>query len=430
VGSRNSVRQQQSAVRGPCGTPPASCDAHAYRPTGFSVEFLSLLELEQALSRMKKCKRMDPSPRNIPSLDGLRAISVLMVISAHMNAPLARLIPFVPFWLYLDWGALGVQTFFVISGFLITHLLLKELEATGTISLKRFYFRRALRIFPPFYVYLAVALVLTLAGVFSGELRAFLVAGTYTWNYLGSGSELLEHTWSLSLEEQFYLLWPAALVCLGPRKGAKLAVWVILLSPGSRIVTYFLAPHHRALLNAMLHTGLDSIMFGCLLAILWRNTRFNRFLQPFVRGPVAAAAAAFVLFLGPIFPEFRFQGRYSLVFGLTLNAICLSLILIYVVRVPNSPAGRLLNTPVLRHLGIISYSLYLWQQMFTGVNANRFFPWSLAAILGCAELSYWIVERPSLNLRDRMEASFRWKKGTTAVAADPSSSQESQVQEA
>jgi peptidoglycan/LPS O-acetylase OafA/YrhL len=359
---------------------------------------------------------MQAGSRNIPSLDGLRAVSVLMVIAAHMSGSLARLIPFVPFWLYLVWGALGVQTFFVISGFLITHLLLKELNASGTISLKRFYFRRALRIFPAFYVYMAVALAVTLAGWAAGNLQAFVVAGTYTQNYLGGGSELLEHTWSLSLEEQFYLLWPATLVFLGTRKSSKLAVWVILLSPVSRIVTYYLAPNHRALLGAMLHTGLDSIMFGCLLAILWRNPRFNQIVQPVVRGWAAAIAAAFVLGLGPVLLQARFRGSYSLVFGLTLNAICLSLILLYVVRVPGSAVGRLLNTAVLRHLGVISYSLYLWQQMFTGVNSVRFFPWSLPAILACAELSYWLVERPSLRLRERLEYRWQWK---TKIAAQP-----------
>jgi peptidoglycan/LPS O-acetylase OafA/YrhL len=356
---------------------------------------------------------MPPVVRNIPSLDGLRALSVLMVVAAHVNGSLAGLIPAIPFWLYLVWGALGVQTFFVISGFLITHLLLKELHATGTISLKHFYFRRALRIFPAFYVYLAVSLAVTLAGWVPGNLRAFLVAGTYTWNYLGGGSDLLVHTWSLSLEEQFYLLWPAALVLLGTRKSVKLAVWVILLSPVSRVVTYFLMPDHRALLNAMLHTGLDSIMFGCLLAILWRNVRFNQRIQPFVRGWVAACAAAFSLILGPVFLGARFRGSYGFVFGFTLNAICLSLILLYVVRNPDSPAGRLLNTPVLRHLGVISYSLYLWQEMFTGQNSVRFFPWSLPAILACAELSYWLVERPSLRLRSHLESAFHWKENGT-----------------
>jgi peptidoglycan/LPS O-acetylase OafA/YrhL len=359
---------------------------------------------------MQKFVSMPPTgSRDIPSLDGLRALSVLMVVAAHTSGPLTRLIPFIPFWIYMVWGALGVQTFFIISGFLITHLLLKELNATGTISLKHFYFRRALRIFPAFYVYLAAALAVTLAGWVPGELRAFLVAGTYTWNYLGGGSELLVHTWSLSLEEQFYLLWPAALVFLGTNKSIKLAVWVILLSPISRVVTYFLMPHHRALLNAMLHTGLDSIMFGCLLAILWRNERFNQRVQPFVRAWVAACAAAFSLILGPVFLGARFRGSYGFVFGFTLNALCLSLILLYVVRIPNSPAGRLLNVPVIRHLGVISYSLYLWQEMFTGDNNARFFPWNLLAILACAELSYWLVERPSLRLRSRLETAFHWQ---------------------
>jgi peptidoglycan/LPS O-acetylase OafA/YrhL len=353
-------------------------------------------------------------PRNIPSLDGLRAVSVLLVLASHMNGVLAQKLPFIPFWLYVFWGALGVQTFFVISGFLITHLLLKELNTTGTVNLKRFYFRRAMRIFPPFYVYLAVALSLTLAGFFPGELRAFLVAGTYTWNYLGTGSELVEHTWSLSLEEQFYLLWPAALVFLGARKSVKLAVCVILLSPVSRIVTYYLVPHQRALLNAMLHTGLDSIMFGCLLAMLWRNPRFNQFVQPLLRGWVAAFAAAFTLILGPVFLQARFQGSYTLVFGFTLNALCLSQILLYVVRIPQSPVGRLLNTPLLRHLGVISYSLYLWQQPFTRANSVPSVPWNLLAILACAEMSYWLIERPSFWLRDRLEQA-RSSKRTIAV---------------
>ena len=353
-------------------------------------------------------------PRNIPSLDGLRAVSVCLVVAAHMNGVLAQKIPLIPYWLYIFWGALGVQTFFIISGFLITFLLLKELNATGTLGLRRFYFRRALRIFPPLYAYLAVALVLTSAGIFAGNMKAFMVAATYTSNYLGGGSELLEHTWSLSLEEQFYLLWPAALVWLGTRKSIKLAIWVILLSPLSRIVTYYVAPDHRALLNGMLHTGLDSIMFGCLLALFWHNSQFNDFVQPLVRGWVAALAAAFVLILGPMLQS-HFRGSYGLVIGFTLNAICLSQILLYVVRVPESGVGRVLNSAVLRHLGVISYGLYLWQHMFTRPNSVPFVPWNLAAILICAELSHWLIERPSFWLRDQLEHGVLWKRPIAAA---------------
>ena len=354
-------------------------------------------------------------PRNIPSLDGLRAVSVGMVIAAHLSEVVAQKIPFIPLWLYAAWGSLGVQTFFVISGFLITLILLKELNATGTISLGRFYFRRALRIFPAFYVYLAAGFALTIAGVFAGELKAFLIAGTYTTNYLGLNSPLLEHTWSLSLEEQFYLLWPAALLLLGTRKGIKLATWLILLSPLSRLVTYYLAPHHRALVGAMLHSGLDSIMFGCLLALLWHNPRFNEFVQPLIRGRVAALSGLFVFVLSPIL-QAHFRGSYTLVVGLTLNAICMSQVLLYVVHVPDSALGWVLNTRVLCHLGVISYSLYLWQEMFAGANSVRFFPWSLPAILACAELSYWLVERPALRLRERLENRWQWN---TKIAAQP-----------
>ena len=312
-----------------------------------------------------------------------------------------------------------MQTFFVISGFLITHLLLKELNTTGTVNLKRFYFRRALRIFPPFYVYLAVALSLTLLGSFLANCAPFSsqapipgttwVQAVSWWNTLGR----------LVLEEQFYLLWPAALVLLGARKSVRLAVCVILLSPLSRIITYYVAPHQRALLNAMLHTGLDSIMFGCLLALLWRNPRFNRFVQPLVRGWVAAFAAAFTLILSPVFLQAHFRGSYTLVFGFTLNALCLSQILIYVVRNPHTRVGRLLNTPALRHLGVISYSLYLWQQPFTRANSVPPAPWNLLAILACAEMSYWLIERPSFRLRDRLEQTLSWKR---SIAVEPARS--------
>ena len=201
-------------------------------------------------------------------------------------------------------------------------------------------------------------LFLLSCGSFPAELKSFVIAATYTWNYLGRGSEILEHTWSLSLEEQFYLLWPAALVLLGAKKSIRLAIWVILLSPLSRILTYFLAPNYRTDLIGMLHTGLDSIMFGCLLALLWRSERFNRLLRPLIRGWVAALATLFVLVISPLL-QVHFRGSYGMVFGLTFSAICLSLIMVYVVRAPSSPAGRLLNTRALRHLGVISYGLYL-----------------------------------------------------------------------
>jgi peptidoglycan/LPS O-acetylase OafA/YrhL len=341
--------------------------------------------------------------RNIPSLDGLRAISILLVIVAHSSQSFAQ-------WIRIPAGSLllfahtGVSVFFVISGFLITSLLLKELHATGAISLKRFYVRRAFRIFPPFYLYLAIIFALALAGVFHTPLRAFFFAAIYTSNYYfgpGGGFVGLQHIWSLSVEEQFYLLWPAALLLLGKRRAVYLAGFLILISPLSRVATYFaLAPEHRAMVDRMFHSSVDTIMFGCLLALLWQNDGFNRRLRSWINPWSMAGSVLFLFLLDPLL-DHCFRGGYDLTIGMTLEGIGICLITLYVVRFPQTVPGRILNTPVLRHIGLISYSLYLWQNILTG-EADKYFPLNVAAILACAEISYWAVERPSLRLRDRL----------------------------
>jgi peptidoglycan/LPS O-acetylase OafA/YrhL len=343
--------------------------------------------------------------RNIPSLDGMRAISILLVIVAHSSQNFSRWIK-IPLGTYLLFAHTGVSVFFVISGFLITSLLLKELHATGSIGLKRFYLRRAFRIFPAFYFYLGIIFLFALAGVFHTPLVAFFFAAIYTSNYYfgpGGGFVGLQHIWSLSVEEQFYLLWPAALLLLGKRRAIYLAGFLILISPWSRLVTYFvLAPEHRALVDRMFHSSIDTIMFGCLLALLWQNDRFNRQIRIWTNSWSMGAAVFFLFFLDPLL-DLRFRGSYGLLIGMTLEGISICLITVYVVQRPKTLPGRVLNTPILRHIGVISYSLYLWQNILTGM-AGRYFPLDLAAILACAEFSYWAVERPSLRLRDRLQA--------------------------
>jgi peptidoglycan/LPS O-acetylase OafA/YrhL len=336
--------------------------------------------------------------RNIPSLDGMRAISILLVIFAHCSGNLP------PLGLYLFFAHTGVSVFFVISGFLITSLLLKELNATGTISIRRFYLRRAFRIFPPFYFYLGTIFVLALVGVFHTPLRAFFFAATYTMDYyLGPGAAFagLQHLWSLSVEEQFYLLWPAALLLLGKRRAIYLAWFLILASPLSRAITYMvLAPQHRAMVDRMFHSSVDTIMFGCLLALLWQNDRFQRLQRTWAGGWAMTGAVFFLVVLDPLI-QFHFGGSYNLLVGMTLEGVSICVITLYVVQRPETLPGRILNTAVLRHIGVISYSLYLWQNILIS-EAGPYSALSLAAILACAELSYWAVERPSLRLRDRL----------------------------
>jgi peptidoglycan/LPS O-acetylase OafA/YrhL len=156
----------------------------------------------------------------IPTLDGFRAISIGLVALYHLFR--TRGFPSPPVLApWMRWlGELGVRVFFVISGYLITGLLLRELRATGKIAIGRFYFRRALRLFPAFYAFLLVVAVLEGAGVIAlnpGDLRS---AATYTMNYHANPSWWLIHCWSLSVEEQFYLVWPATLALLGHAAGS------------------------------------------------------------------------------------------------------------------------------------------------------------------------------------------------------------------
>jgi peptidoglycan/LPS O-acetylase OafA/YrhL len=351
--------------------------------------------------------------RNIPSLDGMRAISILLVIVAHSNQYFSRWIR-IPFFPYLLFAHTGVLVFFVISGFLITSLLLRELNSTGSIGLKRFYIRRAFRIFPAYYLYLGIILALALTGLLHTPLGALFAASVYGSDYFlgpGGGYASLQHLWSLSVEEQFYLLWPATLLFLEKRRAIQFAVFLILISPLSRVVTYFLlAPQHRAMVGRMFHSSIDTIMFGCLLALLWENDRFNRFLRAWLT-PWSFAAALIALFLLDPVLSLLFRSGYDLIIGTTLDGVSIGIVLLYVVRQPRTVPGRILNLPVLRHIGVISYSLYLWQSVIC-VEGIRYAPFNLVAILVCAEISYWAIERPSLRLRDRL-----WKrKGSGSFA--------------
>jgi peptidoglycan/LPS O-acetylase OafA/YrhL len=203
------------------------------------------------------------------------------------------------------------------------------------------------------------------------------------------------------VEEQFYLLWPAVLLLLGKRKATWAAALLIVLSPFIRLATYFLlVPQHRAMVDRMFHSSIDTIMFGCLLALVWDTEFFRRLVPLLSSGWCLAGSLLFLLLLDPLL-ESHFYGRYSLLLGMTLEGASISTLTVAVVSRPSTLAGRILNTAALRHLGVISYSLYLWQSIFTTGN-TRYFPLNVVAALGCAELSYWAIEKPSLRLRDRL----------------------------
>ena len=354
----------------------------------------------------------------LPCLDGLRAISILFVVVSHCQHTINGGLPFLVGFLFAK-GGLGVFIFFVLSGYLITWLLRQERERTGSISLRAFYARRAIRIFPAFYTYLGVLILLCALGVFYIRKQHFLWAGIYLWNYehlwdsepaVGVGFRFLGHLWSLSLEEQFYLLWPGALVLLGLRRAVFAALALVLFMPVSRVLTYFLFPGSRGQVFMMVHTGADALMFGCLLALCQGHpgleAAFERFRRP--AWPIIAALLAWIAL-----PELQsalpghLSGAFDLTIGRTLSGLCIAFVVGWLLRHPTSVAGRFLNTRLLVHTGVLSYSIYLWQTLFLAPENRSWagrFPLNLVCLLAVAHLSYWLVEKPCRNLRNRFRA--------------------------
>jgi peptidoglycan/LPS O-acetylase OafA/YrhL len=346
--------------------------------------------------------------RTIPSLDGMRALSIALVILSHCWSsmpPAVRNVPIIP--AILSDGHLGVAVFFVISGYLITQLLLRELDGSGTISLKRFYFRRAMRIFPAFYAFIAVMAILWAEGIIPEHWPSFLAAATYTRAYYRDAQGyFIAHTWSLSIEEQFYLVWPLLLLRLRRNRATSLALASIVLMPLVRFAMYWITPSLRGHEGYMIQGWIDALMIGCVLALLKGNPSWERWHRRYLDAWTAAAIAFVVTPYIYSRLEGRIAGAYGLIVFYSLQPLCIGAVLLYVVENSRSLAGRILNNPLLRHIGIVSYSLYLWQQLFTAPQMHLF-PWGLLYLFIVAEGSYWLIEQPALRLRSTMERRFR-----------------------
>jgi peptidoglycan/LPS O-acetylase OafA/YrhL len=352
----------------------------------------------------------------IPSLDGLRAISISFVLIGHLAGtqyfPLSREAG--KFW---NLGELGVRVFFVISGFLITGLLLDEVARSGRIRLGRFFFRRTLRIFPPYYAYLLAMIAAAGLGYVQLAPNDTAHAMTYTSNYYAERSWFVGHTWSLSVEEQFYLLWPAALVLAGVGRGLWIAAAVVMLAPAIRLFEWFFVPAAAAGIGHRFETVADAIAVGCLLAmtraVLHRMPLYMRALQSpaFVLVPVLAIAGALM----------HDRPLINFAVAMTLTNICVALVIDWCVTFSEGRVGRVLNAAPLVFVGWISYSLYLWQQPFlnrASTSDVTSFPLNIALAVAFALASYFLIERPSLALRKFLEKRM-FKTSPSARAAKP-----------
>jgi len=353
----------------------------------------------------------EPGPRasaRIPSLDGFRAISIALVVLYHLayapGAPAALL--FVSKVTHA--GALGVRVFFAISGFIITTLLAAEHEKRGTISLRRFYFRWTLRILPPFYVFLVCVMLASAAGLATLGPGDALHAWTFTMNFhVLQATWPLVHSWSLSIEEQFYLLWPGLLLLAGPRRARPLLVLVIAAVAAWRLAGYLGWTTIGADVQYAFRGVADWLAAGSLLALMRRSLHARSWYarplaHPFFPVIVLVVAAAGWTGLG-----------YWRRAELTLPAAILGTVLLldWAMTHPAHPLARPLNWAPVAWIGRLSYSLYLWQQPFLTETAAHWWeraPLNVVLALGLAALSYYLVEQPVLDWRARLEPRLRW----------------------
>jgi peptidoglycan/LPS O-acetylase OafA/YrhL len=334
----------------------------------------------------------------------------VLVIVSHLEDTLGTWATLGALRSIFDNGRLGVTVFFVISGFLITRLLLREQQLTGSVSLRNFYVRRALRILPAFYFYMGVVGLLAVAGKVDLGVAEFLSAIFFYWGYnLNGVCWFVSHTWSLAIEELFYLAWPTVLVLCRPRRASALALTLIALMPLIRVLMYIFFPEARARLQYMFHTNLDGLMLGCLVALWWNTDRFRRLLAWCYRWNVPFLAFGYALIISP-YLNYLGRGAYTLTVGRSLEAIGATLLVIWAIDHPLSFIGRTLNWKPVMFVGYISYSLYLWQQMFlTEYNhtISGRFPWNILATIAAALLSYWVIEQPFQRLKQRWTPKTR-----------------------
>jgi peptidoglycan/LPS O-acetylase OafA/YrhL len=341
--------------------------------------------------------------KNLPSLDGLRALSILLVLIAHLNGTSYFPLQVRHFPVVGNIGHLGVNVFFIISGFLITTLLIKEYKKTGRVSLKLFYARRALRIFPASYAFLCVVFLLDRTGVLHLMGTDLWFATTYTMNYSVNHSWYVGHLWSLSIEEQFYLLWPFAFSRFGPDRAVGIASCVMIAAAVARFILLLLFRGTPYFDLETFPTVADSLAVGCLLACRRDWLERERWYLLLFRPAIASAILAGVILMNGLV-------NYTLIFplGMTFINLGIAVLVHRCVYAWDRGIGRLLNWKPLAFVGTLSYSLYLWQQLFLNRESHSFeaaFPQNLAFACCAALLSYTVLEKPLMKLRHRLRVT-------------------------
>ena len=360
----------------------------------------------------------------IPALDGWRGIAILLVVAEHCGQHRFA------HQMWAGLGSLGVDIFFVLSGYIITARLIEERERTSSIHLASFYIRRAIRILPLVVCYLGVLCVLS--EFRNMDLSPSQIAGTLfffrDYQYAAHPEGLYTaQFWSLSIEEHFYLLWPVILLRFNNRRAAWIAatgaclcaIWRIYDGrfPGG-LLGRMLPGGTSGLRSLRTDTRLDGLMLGCALAILLVQPSVRNFVQRnFPKETPLLCATLLVL-------NVEWHNGY---FTTLTNYMLITLMITSTLIVKEGLAYQWLNSKVLVGVGAISYSLYVWQQLFlvhpeTAYPLGKLdiFPYNLVCALVVASGSYYLVERPTARLGRRLtQASHQEGQMPTSPATAP-----------
>jgi peptidoglycan/LPS O-acetylase OafA/YrhL len=366
----------------------------------------------------------------MPALDGIRAVSILGIMANHGGFGWAA------------GGVISVNVFFVLSGFLITMLLMKEWTRSGTIRLRAFWARRARRLLPALFVLLGAiglyALFFAQGGT-QGQLRADglstlfyfsnwhqIISGQSYFNQVSAQSPLL-HTWTLAIEEQFYLVWPIVVICVlklsrSPRVLFAVAVVGVLASAAEMALLF-----HPGVDPSRIYYGTDTraqdILTGAALGILLfrRPPAPSRRARAGLSWMAVAAAAVFVL------EWTRINGSADLTYkgGFLVADLMVALVICGVTLAPSGLPARVLSLRPLTFTGRISYGLYLWHwpiflvlnRARTGLEGYSLFALRLAVTFGIATLSWYLVETPVRQKKFGSWRSWAWVPVGAVTAA-------------
>lgn len=333
--------------------------------------------------------------RRIPTLDGWRGIAILMVLFAHYQ--MLHLGHFLFGLNWLDVGQHGVLIFFVLSGYIIT----AKLISTEKIDLRQFYVRRVCRLVPAAWAYLFFLEFLTHV-VHMNVIGSDIWCSLFFFRNYSHANPITGHFWSLSVEEQFYVVWPLVLVLFRRRYSVVIASIAIVAFASYRTIHWNLYENDGGYFTTQMHA--DELLTGCILAFLLTSEPiraiFIRYGERILPLLLLALVACMYFYQRLIpFPE---TVTVALLIGITVTN-------------PSCWLGRGLELEHLKTTGVMSYSLYLWQQLFLWSNWGAFGVFLLSA---ATLFSYLCIERPGIRLGHWLTCKLFQDRTEHAVTSD------------